>query len=51
MKARDKIKELETWLVNNPEHPDYCLVWQDKNKLETELLKKKNDKTRTTTTL
>lgn len=35
----EKIKELEKWLIENPDHPDYCIVWQDKAQLEKEILR------------
>lgn len=34
MKTLEKIKQLETWLIDNPDHPDRHLVWQDKNQLQ-----------------
>lgn len=38
-----KLKQLEDWLINNPEHPDHTLVWQNKIALEGTINTKNNE--------
>lgn len=33
-----RISELENWLRNHPEHPDYALILKDKRELEAQLI-------------
>lgn len=36
--VRNKIVELDFWLTNNPHHPNYNLVLNDKKALELKLI-------------
>lgn len=30
---KNKIEDLDFWLKHNPKHPDYCLKYQERQKL------------------
>lgn len=38
-----KIARLESWLSVNPTHEDYCVKWQEKERLKKELQRKRYD--------
>lgn len=39
----EKLKQLEAWLINHPEHPDRLPVWQNKIALENKINNEEND--------
>lgn len=36
MNKAEKIKQINNWLIHNPQHPDYATMLKDKQHLETQ---------------
>lgn len=51
MTDAQKLKQLEDWLITNPEHPDRLPVWQNKIALENQIKNSNNEQSTASKTI